>query len=125
MVPKAHFADFSSPDPGGNFFLRPDLLKAAFLLDGTSGLPAERDASLEGLAAEKANDKAVQQVQGRAAGPKKMATQCLCCTLALGGRVPAACKEPTGNSTLTGLDLTGAEAVRAGHALQRRRGAAG
>ena len=32
------------------------------MLDGTSGLPAEREASLEGLAAEKANDKAVQEV---------------------------------------------------------------
>jgi len=48
------------PRPDGNYFLRPDLVKAAFLLDGTSGLPGNRTEALEGLAAEKANDKAVQ-----------------------------------------------------------------
>ena len=60
MVSKSMFECFAQPTDDGNFFLRPDMIKAAILLDGTSGLPGGRDEALEGLEREKENDGAVQ-----------------------------------------------------------------
>ena len=44
------------PTDDGNFFLRPDMIKAAILLDGTSGKPGKREEALGGLLQEKEND---------------------------------------------------------------------
>ena len=61
MVSTSLFNDLAVPALDGNFFLRPDNIKAAILLDGTSGLPGGREECLSGLEAEKLADRAVQR----------------------------------------------------------------
>mmetsp|Transcript_64281 Transcript_64281/g.110348 ORF Transcript_64281/g.110348 Transcript_64281/m.110348 type:complete len:607 (+) Transcript_64281:1-1821(+) len=62
MVPKAHFNDFATSLKDGNHFLRPDFIKAAFLLDSTSGLPKGLNDVVDGMAREKENDFEVQKI---------------------------------------------------------------
>ena len=62
MVSKGIFECFATPADDGNYFLRPDKIKAAFILDGTSGLPSEREKAIRGLEAERVNDAHVQQL---------------------------------------------------------------
>ena len=61
MVSKILFETFAAPSPeDGSYYLRPDRIKAAILLDGTSGLPSEREAAIDALNTEKANDQTVR-----------------------------------------------------------------
>ena len=61
MVSKILFETFAAPSPeDGSYYLRPDRIRAAILLDGTSGLPSEREAAIDALNTEKANDQTVR-----------------------------------------------------------------
>jgi hypothetical protein len=51
----------SLPAADGNYFLRPDMIRGAFLLDPTSGYPEGRDSALNELETEKLKDIEVQQ----------------------------------------------------------------
>ena len=63
MVSKNMFETFAvSAAEDGQYYLRPDRIRAAILLDGTSGLPTGRDAALEGLETEKLSDVETRKV---------------------------------------------------------------
>jgi hypothetical protein len=60
MISKATFEGFSTPTLDGNYFLRPDYIKAALLIDGTTEYPSNREEVLFELDLEKEKDKEVQ-----------------------------------------------------------------
>ena len=66
MVGKQIFENFSLPLDDGNYFLRPDRILGAFLLDPANPIVGSDDAmDQEALAAEKAKDATVKEVLGQ------------------------------------------------------------
>ena len=67
MVGKQIFANFSLPQSDGNYFLRPDRILGAFLLDPADPIVGgDEAASKEAMAAEKARDATVKEALGQA-----------------------------------------------------------
>lgn len=93
MVGKRMFEDFSLPHADGNYFLRPDRILGAFLLDPTKALGGHHEASAR-MEEEKGKDQIVkeslknEEVQK---GNKKAAE--------VGGRGQSADRPPPGNET--------------------------
>jgi hypothetical protein len=56
VVSKVLFEGFSTPGSDGSYYLRPDFIKAALLIDGSSSYPANPEEAVEELEKEKTND---------------------------------------------------------------------
>ena len=66
MIGKQIFGNFSLPQSDGNYFLRPDRILGAFLLDPANPIVGGGDeASKEAMAAEKARDATVKEALGQ------------------------------------------------------------
>jgi hypothetical protein len=60
MINKVMFELFSKPKLDGSYYLRPDFIKAALYIDGTSKLPLNRMEALKELELEKEKDRSIQ-----------------------------------------------------------------